>query len=92
MPLKVCSVNPNIASHNYLCRVISPLTDTQDITRLKNQMTRSEVSWERVIHLANTHLMISALWVGLYEKRLDSELENGVRDYLQELHSFNLED
>jgi len=53
-------------------------------------MTRSEVSWERIIHLANNHLMIAALWVGLYEKELDSELENGVRDYLQELHTLNL--
>jgi hypothetical protein len=83
-------MNPNIASHNYLCHIISPLTDTQDIARLKNQMTRSEVSWERVIYLANTHLIISALWVGLCEKKLDSELENEVRNYLQELHTLNL--
>jgi len=89
MPLKVSSVNVNIASHNYLCHVISPLTDTLDIALLKTQMTRSEVSWERVIHLANTHLIISALWVGLCEKGLDSELGNEVRDYLQELHRLN---
>ena len=90
MPLKVCSVNLNIASHDYLCQVISPLTDTQDIAQLKTQMTRSKVSWERVIHLANSHLMISALWVGLCEKELDSELENDVRNYLQELYTLNL--
>ena len=90
MQLKVCSVNPDIASHNHLCHIISPLTNPRDIARLKDLITKSEVSWERVIHLANTYLVISALWVGLCEKELDSELENEVRNYLQELHALNL--
>ena len=83
-------MNSNLASHNFLCQIISPFCDTRDIVRLKNKITRSEVSWERVIHFANTHLIISALWVGLCEKRLDLELENEVRNYLQELHTLNL--
>ena len=83
-------MNLNLASHSNLCHIISPLTNTKDIARVKDQIARSEVSWERVIHRANTHLIISAVWVGLCEKKLDSKLENEVRNYLQKLHTLNL--
>ncbi len=90
MPLKYFSENPNIVGHKYLFSVISPLTDSQTLGRLRSQMAKAEIPWEQVLQMANAYLMISALWVGLCKKKVVNELDNEVRDYLVELHALNV--
>ena len=77
--------------HNFMfvCRCLSLNYDEKDIADIQSQITREELSWEMVIHIANNYLVTPSFLSGLRNVGLDALLENDIRQYLCDLHAMN---
>jgi hypothetical protein len=78
-------MNSNAAGYDFLCRVLSPFTGSTSVLHLRKCIAGGFISWESVIAVANSQLVISSLWAKLCEKKLDMAIEPDVRDYLQRM-------
>lgn len=75
----------------FLCAMLSPCTPDDEIRELQRIAAAGEVDWPAVAERANRADLAPALCVALEAKGLMSDAPELFREYLQELHRFNLD-
>jgi len=77
------------ASLLFLCECLNPSLDSVRVAALRAKISNNSVNWDRVILMANTQLVVTALWSALCSKNLQNLLPEEVGSYLSELHGLN---
>lgn len=75
----------------FLCAALSPCTPDDEIRELQRIAAAGEVDWPAVAERANRADLAPALCVALEAKGLMSDAPQLFREYLRELHRFNLD-
>ena len=75
----------------FLCAILSPCTPDDEVSELRRIAAAGGVDWPAVAEHANRADLAPALCVALQDKGVWSEVPPLFREYLLELHRFNLE-
>ena len=83
----------NIYYHGFefICRCLAPYYDEKDLADIRCRLTQNDVSWERMIDIANDYFVTPGVWTGLKSKGLERLLADEPYEYLHTLHALNRE-
>jgi len=74
-----------------LCYAISPWNNEANLKFLRKSIEKNKIKWDYVIDIAHSYLLVPSLWVNLRAKNLESYLDEGIRDYLHNFYSLNMQ-
>jgi Uncharacterised nucleotidyltransferase len=75
----------------FLCRCLSVDDSPDAVCALHEEIRTDRVDWQQIARLAADRFLTPALWVSLSRKGLGADLPENARDFLQYVHSLNVE-